>query len=631
MSHRLIRINVIIAHERSRFMTRLSYVVLTVFALLVAVPSASAQNASGAPDIVVQGTKTGTPLDQLTGAVTIIDEATIRDMRVPTVLEVLRQVEGLDVVQNGGPGGQTSLFLRGGESDHVLVLIDGIKVNSPTTGAFDGMAHLTVDQIERIEVLRGAQSPLYGSEAVAGVVNIITKRAAPQDQDTVTIEGGAYRTWRGVVTHSGRGPVWDRSLSVSRWISRGISRADADLGNTEPDGYANTTFSMNMGRPTGVGGRTALTLRLTDATADIDDAYPAPTYALSDSPAKSRNKAAVAGLTIAAPLGARWDHRLTIGWSRDHGTTMNASFSDTDLDAQTRQVEWQHTVGLGADNLLTAGYEYQHRMAGITGAGEHRLVTNGIYVQDQLAAFDPLFITVGGRTDDNNRFGRHNTYKAGASLKLASWRSRLFGNYGTAFRGPTLNDLYYPVYSNPSLRPEESTGHEIGVSLDALPGLLTVQATRFRTSYDDLIASDSSYVPQNIARANVVGFEFSGTWTATPTSTIAGNYTVTNATNESTGAPLLRRPHNKGTLSWTLRPDDTRDMRIDYRVVGSRLDVGSVTLPHYALVDLRVTDRLSSSTEAFIRIDNALNRDYQEVDGYGTPGRSFFAGLTTKF
>ncbi len=595
---------------------------------------ASAQDGSAAPDIVVQGTKTGTPLDQLTGAVTIIDEAAIRDMRVPTVLEVLRQVEGLDVVQSGGPGGQTSLFLRGGNSNHVLVLIDGVKVNSPTTGAFD-MANLTVDQIERIEVLRGAQSPLYGSEAVAGVVNVITKRAAQPDHDSVTIEGGAYRTWRGALTHSGRGPVWDRAFALSRWTSRGISRADEDLGNTEPDGYANTSFSMKLGRAAGVGGRADLTLRLTDATADFDDAYPAPTFALSDSPAKSRDKAAVAGLTIAAPLSARWDHRLTIGWSRDHGTTMNGTFGDTDIDAQSRQVDWQHTLGIGADNLLSVGYEYQNRLADITGAGEHRLVTNAVYVQDQLAAFDPLFITIGGRTDDNNQFGRHNTYKAGASLKLASWRSRVFGNYATGFRGPTLNDLYYPGFSNPNLRPEESTGYEAGISLDAIPGAVTVQATRFRTDYDDLIALDSLFIPQNIATAEASGFELSGSWTVSPRSTITGNYTVTDATNGATGDRLLRRPHNKGNVVWTFHPDETSDLRIDYRCVGSRLDttdgVTILTLPHYSLVNLAASERMSVATEVFIRIDNFLNKNYEEVSGYGTPGRSFFAGLTTQF
>ncbi|HET8760161.1 MAG TPA: TonB-dependent receptor, partial [Nitrospiria bacterium] len=539
------------------------------------------------------------------------------------------------VVQSGGPGGQTSLFLRGGNSNHVLVLIDGVKVNSPTTGAFD-ISHLTVDQIERIEVLRGAQSPLYGSEAVSGVINIITKRAGKSVQNAVTIEGGSYHTRSGALTHSGRGPVWDRTLSVaSRWVVRGFSRADEDLGNTEPDGYANTAFSMNLGRSAGAGGRADINLRLTDATADIDDAYPAPTFQLSDSPAKSRNKAAVAGLTIAGPLSARWDHRLVIGWARDHGTTTQGSFGDTDIDAQSRQVDWAHTMGVGADNLLTVGYEYQGRLADIPGAGEHHLATNAVYVQDQLAMFDPLFITIGGRTDDSNRFGRHNTYKAGASLKLSSWRSRLFGNYATGFRGPTLNDLYYPGFSNPNLRPEASAGYETGISVEVVPGLLTVQATRFRTNYDDLIALDNLFVPQNIATAETSGFELSGTWTVSPQSTITGNYTVTNAINGSTGDRLLRRPHNKGNLVWTFHPDPATDFRIDYRCIGSRRDTPDgftmLTLPHYALVNLAASERVSPETAVFMRLDNALNRNYEEISGYGTPGRSVYAGVTVQF
>ncbi|MFZ5877157.1 MAG: TonB-dependent receptor domain-containing protein [Nitrospirota bacterium] len=613
---------------------RRTFVPFVLSLLAIPIVHASAQPAAK-PDIVVHGTKTGTPIEQLTGAVTVIDEAAIKEMRVPSVLEVLRKVDGVDVVQSGGPGGQTSLFLRGGNSNHVLVLIDGVKVNSPTTGAFD-MTHLTVDQIERIEVLRGAQSPLYGSEAVSGVINIITKRAAKSPQNAVTIEGGAYHTRSGALTHSGRGPVWDRALSVSsRWVGRGFSRADEDLGNTEPDGYANTTLSMNLGRSAGVGGRADVNLRLTDATADIDDAYPAPTFQLSDSPAKSRNKAAVVGLTIAAPLSARWDHRLIIGWARDHGTTSQGSFGDTDIDAQSRQVDWSHTLGVGADNLLTVGYEYQHRTADITGAGEQRLITNAFYVQDQLAAFDPLFITIGARTDDNDQFGRHNTYKAGASLNLASWRSRVFGNYGTGFRGPTLNDLYYPGFSNPNLKPEESSGSEIGVNVDLVPGIVTIGATRFRTNYENLIAPDNLFVPQNIAAAEASGFELSGTWSVSSRSTLSGGYTVTNAVDASTGEHLVRRPHNKGNVAWTFHPDPTTDVRIDYRVVGSRLDttdgVTMLTMPPYALVNLAATQRFSAAAEVFARLDNALNRDYEEVTWYGTPGRSFYAGVTVKF
>jgi vitamin B12 transporter len=246
-----------------------------------------------------------------------------------------------------------------------------------------------------------------------------------------------------------------------------------------------------------------------------------------------------------------------------------------------------------------------------------------------------LFITIGGRSDDSNQFGRHNTYKAGASLNLASWRSRVFGNYGTGFRSPTLNDLYYPGFSNPTLEPEESTGYEYGVTTDLAKNILSVGATRFRTKYDNLIALDSAFVPQNIAAAETSGGELSGTWTVSRQSTITGNYTVTDAVDSATGQHLLRRPHNKGNVVWTFSPDATTDFRIDYRVVGSRLDttdgVTILTLPHYALVNLSGTQRVSATAEVFVRLENAFNRDYQEVAGYGTAGRSFYTGFTSKF
>jgi vitamin B12 transporter len=562
--------------------------------------------------------------------VTILDEETIKSMQVPTVLEVLRQVEGLDVVRSGGPGGQTSFFLRGGNSNHVLVLIDGIKVNSPTTGAFDP-SHLTVDEIERVEILRGSQSPLYGSEAVAGVINIITKRGRDDGRDAVTFEGGSYETWRGTLAHSGRGPTWDRNLSISRWTTQGFSKASEARGNIEDDGYQNTTFSARLGRGFGLGGRVNLNLRLTDATTDIDDFSSSAPYLPTDGSSTSRNKVAVAGLSLSAPITPLWDHRLVIGWSRDHGTTDGASSSD--LDAQSRQLEWQHSLAVGPDNLLAVGYEYQSRLAAISTGGDHRIVTNALYFHDQLAVFDPLFFSFGGRSDGSNRFGRHNTYKVGSSVVLESWRTRLFGNYGTGFRGPTLNDLFFPGSSNPLLRPERSQGYEVGLSHDLVPKTLKLGATFFRTAYKDLIVFPfvPPFLPINVNTAKARGVEVSSEWTTGPTATIQANYTYTGTRDDSTGDQLVRRPRNKANLALIFHPDHEADLRIDYRYVGERLDFGGETIPSYSVVNVAAAQQWTPAVKLFARIENFFDREYEEVTGFGTAGRSFNGGLTITF
>ena len=604
--------------------------VLCLTATLAFAPPAGAQELF-TPDLIVEGTKTGTPIEQMTGSVTVIDEATIRAMRVPTVGDVLRQVAGVDIARSGGPGGQTSLFLRGGNSNHTLVLIDGVKVNSPTTGAFD-FAHLTVDQIERIEVLRGSQSPLYGSEALAGVVNIITKKGREGANDQVTIEGGAYRTWRTTAAHSDRGPIWDETFSISRSTARGFSQATERRGNTEPDGYANTTFATRVGRGAGIGGRLDLTLRLTDATTDIDD-FPPPTFSFIDSPAKSRDKTVVMGLTRSAPLTPWWDHRIFLGWSRDHTTTTDlVDFTglpyNSDVDAQSRQLEWRHTLSVGPDNLLTLGYEYQSRLATIESAGEQRIVTNALFVQDQLAVFEPFFITVAGRTDGNNRFGRHNTYKIGSSFTPESWRTRVFANYGTGFRGPTPNDLYYPGFSNPSLKPERSKGYEVGFSYDA-KRVASIGATYFRTSYDNLITPDATFTPINVNTAETQGVEASAELRGSK-SRIQGTYTYTATRDGSTNDQLLRRPRNKAGVVLAFQPDKDADLRLDYRYVGEREDYGG-TLPSYSLVDLSASRAWTPGVTGFVRVENLFNRVYEEVTGYGTAGRSLYAGLTASF
>jgi vitamin B12 transporter len=616
---------------------KLFFVAVAAFALLgpALLRHASGQGASGPPpDIMVQGTKTGTPIEQMTGAVTVINEAEIKSLRVHTVLEVLRHVEALDVVQSGGPGGQTSLFLRGGESNQVLVLIDGVKVNNPTTGAFDA-ANLTVNGIERIEILRGSQSPLYGSEAISGVINIVTKPGQTGMEDSLSIEGGSYSTWGGTLDHSGKGPLWDQMLSLSYVASSGFSKADTDLGNTEPDGYEKTSFAARLGRGMGVGGRLDLNLRLTDATADYDDAFP-----LADSAAKSRDKAAVAGLTYSGLFTPWWDHRLTLGWARNHRTDQNADAGDSDTDAQTRQVDWRHTLDVGPENLFTIGYEYQSdigKYAAGFGSYDERIVTNAVYVQDQLAAFDPLFFTAGVRSDGNNRYGRANTYKVGSSLALAPWRSRLFGNFATGFRAPSLDDLFFPPFppfppsSNPDLEPETSRGYEVGFSHDLIPKINTLSATYFNTTYRDLIAFDPAFVLANIDRATVKGAEVSTELIADPKTTIQANYTYTSTHDSATGDQLLRRPRNKANLALIFKPEPAARIRVDYRYVGDRIDFGGTTLPGYSLVTLAASHDHSAHTTLFVRVDNLFDRDYEEVTGFGTAGRSLYVGMTARF
>lgn len=610
-----------------------------LFAILGLYPAQYVAGEETAPDILVQSTKTGTPIEQMTNAVTIITEDQIRSLRVETVLEVLRHVPALDVVQSGGPGGQTSVFLRGGESNHVLVLIDGVKVNNPTTGAFDA-ANLTVNGIERIEVLRGGQSPLYGSEAVSGVINIVTKRGQPGGKTSLSVEGGSYSTGGGTLNHSGKGPLWDRMLSLSYVASSGFSKADEDLGNTEPDGHKNTTFSMRLGRPTGVGGRMDLTLRLTDAVADLDD-FPTFTDPFQDFPAKQRNKAAVASLAYSGLLTSWWDHRLTVGWARNHRTDQDMAAGDSDVDAQTRQLDWQHTLDIGSDNLVTVGYEYQNDIGKyVTGFGEsydERIVTNSLYVQDQLAALDPLFITAGIRSDGNNRYGRHNTYKVGSSLVLAPWRSRVFGNFATGFRAPSLDDLFFPPFpgfppsANPDLDPETSRGFEVGVAHDLIPTVASIEAAYFHTNYRDLITFDPSFVLANIESAEITGVEVSGHWTVDPKVTFEGNYTYTSTHDDSTGDQLLRRPRSKGNFAMIFKPERGVDLRVDYRYVGERLDFGATTLSPYSLVTFAASQELSSGPTLFARVDNLFDRDYEEIAGYGVAGRSFYVGFTSKF
>ncbi len=586
--------------------------------------------------VVVTATKTEVPLKEVTSSVTVITENEIQDKKAKTVLEVLRDVPGMDVAQTGGPGGMTSIFMRGGNSSHTLVLIDGVRVNDATTGAFD-FADLTVDNIERIEIVRGPQSTLYGSDAIGGVINIITKRGKGAPAVSLSAEAGSYQSFRESVGVTGATPSLDYSLSVARFDTDGFSRADERNGNTEKDGYGNTTVSSRLGMNLGTVGQLDLTARYTNAKVDLDGC--GFTVCPVDDPNYVQdNYSQLISARYSRPLTSWWNQQLELAFNRDelkgHDPDPADVFNNYDIDTQGRHLDWQHHFSIGETDLLTLGYEYQGQRGKEKDAFDKTISDSAVYVQNQHQVSDLFSEVVGVRADYNSRFGDEITYKAEAAYRVPVTGTRLRAAYGTGFHGPTLNDLFFPGFGNPNLKPETSKSVEGGVEQSLFSGKVNLRGTYFHTSFENLIVFDSAtFLPQNIGKAMAKGTELEFHFSPIQAVTLKANYTYTGTRNEENDKELPRRPRQKASTGLNLKPLPSLNLQCDLHYVGKRFDDTANTAPvgAYTLVHMAGSFDLTKTVQIFARVENLFDRKYEEVLGFGTAGRSAYGGVQVTF
>lgn len=584
------------------------------------------------PPVFVTATQTEVPLKETAASVTLIDEKTIEEKHLTTVEEALREVPGLTVVQQGGPGATSSVFLRGTESNHTLVLIDGVPVNSPTTGAFD-FADLTVENIERIEVIRGPQSTLYGSDALGGVIQIFTKKGQGPPTGSLSLEAGAYRTFRETAGLSGSTEQLDYSLSASRFDTRGFSRANERDGNREDDGYENTAFSARLGTDLSEKTRLEWTGRYTNSESELDGCDPVTFFCPVDVRAlvlDHRQWVTALGLTTAVREG--WDQHLRVGFNDDDTT-----FDGSKIDTFRKWLDWRHDLRLGRRNLLTIGYEYESqngKFGGGVDAVDETTVNHAGYGFYQLRQL-PFILNFGLRYDGNNRYGGETTYKVETAYLMESTATKLRAAYGTGFHGPTLNDLFFPDFGNPNLEPEKSQSFETGIDQSFWNERVQIGATYFQNRIEDLIVfvfNSNTFVgrPENVARAKITGWEFDISARPVEPFTLSANYTLMNTKDEE-GDELVRRPRHQASGSLSIQPANPLRLVLQVRYVGKRFDVGAIPMDDYTVVDLSGTYALYEKVVLFARVENLLDREYEEVTGYGTAGFSGYGGVKVTF
>ncbi len=640
--------------------------VLAATALVAAVPPrALGQDPVELEGLVVTADRRAAPAWTVAAHATVIEGVALRRAGIEYVADALRRVPGLAVIRNGSFGAVASVFLRGGESDYVQVLVDGVPVNEPG-GAFD-MGSLTTDNIERIEIVRGPASALYGSDAVSGVIQIFTRRGAGPASGTVSFAAGSFATRRSQGTLAGGSDVLSYAFSLGRNDTDGI----LEYNNS----YRQTTFT---GRVQGQLGPRA------DATLSVrydDRRFHFPTDgsgALADRNAYTYGDA----LTLSLDAGRRWTDAFETRFTFDINETDRGSDDAPDDPADTlgffgyASLNDIRRTGTGAravwrspdGTVVAAGYELEQQSVRAfsrsfsqygpsASNSENDRRNHAAYAQLSWQR-DGVALTGGIRAESNERFGTVATWKAGAVWRSPSGRMRLRAAAGTGIKEPTFFETYASGFTrgNPELEPERSTSFEAGVDQD-LGGGARLSLTGFSQSYRDLIQYTSSPPTQggpnyhNVAKARSRGVEAEGVVDAGPvrlTATYAWLATEVEDAgfDEGEGAtfvagePLLRRPKHTAGAAAFVRIADAAGLELGLRHTGERSDrdfatfpaATPVTLPAYTVVDLAAEIEVARARagrpglELTIRAENLTGAEYEEVWGFAAPGRGVYVG-----
>ncbi|MDX9709995.1 MAG: TonB-dependent receptor [Trichloromonas sp.] len=598
-------------------------VCLSLF-LLPAVPAHS--EVSTLPGVVVTASPWAEPEETVTQDLRVITREEIEAKGAAFVTDLLRGQPGLHVAQSGGTGKNASIFLRGGNSAHVLVLIDGVKINSPSTGSVD-ISGIAAGDIERIEIIKGPQSTLYGSEAMAGVINIITRQGTDQqDKVTLTTEAGSYRTVKNTATFAGAGDLWNYRLTADRFDSDGISVAKS---GSERDGYQKSAVSSRIRLTPTEQAEVGLNLRYSRDRSELDS------FLMDDPNYLQKRDNYLVSVDGKINPTEHYEQSLTLSLA---GERSRYKDPDSEIDTDTRIADWRHTFDF-APATVTVGFNFRREAADIENFSSYDESTDNraACLNGKLRFFDDSLILDGGiRHDSHETFGDHTTYRAGALYWLKPWGTRFKGNYGTGFRAPSLNELYWPFYGNENLEPEKSRSFDAGIEQEFFAGRLVLGAGWFRQRYRNLIDSKEiapfTFIADNIGRARSEGWELEATLTPTDNLTLNAAFTTMDPVDLENDVRLDRRPKKTANASAEYRIAAFL-LGVDYRYVGDRFDkwAPDPRLPSYSLVDLRLSYDLNPTVTLFARVNNLLDKDYEEVSGYETPDAAVYAGLRATF
>ena len=637
------------------------FILISTFFSMLA-PPVAAQQEESLPPVVVTATRTETPQQDVTTSISVITTKDIEAQHAETVLEALRNVPGVDVVQSGSRGTTTSIFIRGSNSDQVLVLIDGVEVNSTTLGAFN-FAHLTTDNIDRIEVLRGAGGTLYGSQAIGGVINIITKKGQGPMELSTSAEGGNWSTHREGLALSGGADKLGYSLSVSRLGTNGFHRFNDDYRNLSTAGRLDYKLT-NDTTVKGIFHFVKTDLGLFNSN-NFLPGNP------GDPNAREGAEQYLGKLEWEQKIFPGWDYRISGSIFKEHIKDKDdpepSSFDGRERSRFRPQIataEFQTNYSWEELSTTTFGVEFKRRKAstastfdGFDVGGIDRAIRNmGYYLQEQLRFLDGRLILIPGvRLDDHQTFGTEWSPSFSTAYLFKEIGTKLKAGYAQGFKAPTLNELFFPSsdprcqsFGNPNLGPERSWELNAGFEQNFIADRVAIDGTYFHREVKDLISfapvaqGACPFVPVqaiNLGTARFDGVEWGLKAKILPG--LSGGASYTYLDWDTATGKLARRPRHRGNLNLNYLYERFQ-VNLGANFIGRHDDNDSVTAanitkPGYVKFDLAgsyqlpVKIDLVKSVSLVGKIENLFNKKYEEADGFRARPLNFLIGLRGTF
>ena len=586
-------------------------------------PAAHADQAKTLGTVQVTANRSALPVDETLASVTVLTRADIEKSQAPDLIDLLTRQAGIDMTRTGGPGSQNSIFLRGSNSNHALVLIDGIRVNSATQGLFD-FAHLPLSQVDRIEIVRGPRAALWGSDAIGGVIQIFTRDPSAAYAEAHVGSYGRAGFDAGFGSAQGQSRF---GIGVGIEHLRGFSATNPAAGpftyDPDDDGYRNRNLSLRG--QTALGSQTlAFTGLLTDADVQFDQ---------GETAAINREF----GVSLRGDLSSRWSHSLTLGHNSED---LDTPAFGSRFGSSRSSLDWVNTLALDARNTLNLGLNWSRETGQSNGSFSDRSRRNAAAFAAWRGHFDTQTFELSLRRDDNSQFHGATTGNAAWGWQISD-AVRVRASWGQGFRAPDFNELYYPGFDvgtpgfpfilfagNPDLQPEHSISRELGLDWQVDENQ-HLRLSAYRTRISGLIASQgANFQSINIDRAAIDGVELEYGY-ARGAFALTGNASWQNPRNAITEQPLLRRAKRKLNLSADYRFDCGFRLGLDAQAFSARPDMdfntfpaAHVDLPGYARFDLRAVWPLAADWSLEARVENIGDRDYSTVLGYNTPGRS---------
>ncbi|MEY0039081.1 TonB-dependent vitamin B12 receptor BtuB [Providencia rettgeri] len=613
---------------------------LSAAALAVLCATSSLASANNKTDqVVVSANRFEQPISSILAPVTVVTREDIDHWQSNTVIDVLRRLPGVDIAQNGGMGQQSSLFIRGTESRHVLVLIDGVRLNQAGISGSSDMSQIPISLVQRIEYIRGARSAVYGSDAVGGVVNIITRR----DNDGITLNAGigshSYQNYNGS-TQQKIGENTTVTAAGAYTHTKGFDLAPKEVSprQYDKDGFFSKSLWLGVehqfsseilayARAYGYDNRTSYDVsEYAGVSVDTRKLY-SRTYETGLKYHQGKYSSSLMG---------------SYGYSKDYNfDPRKGQYSESANLDESKQynIQWGNSYLLDKGNI-SAGIDYQRQSiepSSYAMINEKQTLNNtGIYLTGQYAIIDSVTAEAAIRSDHHSEFNWHTTWQSGLSWEFHEGY-KLVGSYATAYKAPNLTQLY--AYSssaygttlgNPNLKPEESKQWEIGV--EGTTGPLFWQVNAYHNDIDNLIAYKSGYPTstyENIGEAEIKGVEWVGEF-ETGILHHQVTYQYVDPRNKKTDKVLERRAKQqvKYQLDWAI---DKVDMGLTYQYIGSRYDNDYSQFPSrrvkqggVSLWDLTAAYPITSHLTIRGKIANMFDKDYETAYGYRTAGREYF-------